>query len=121
MDLPDGQTFPVLLDRVFVYFQLWGDPGEYRLRVRLVRIRTTDDGEEEEVQLGTDGEPREFPLPTARPLAVSGLNYVEEFAYPIGPVPFREPGLYEYQLWADGFDEPVTRERVLAREWKHDE
>lgn len=22
VDLPDGQTFPVLLDRVFVYFQL---------------------------------------------------------------------------------------------------
>jgi hypothetical protein len=107
LDLPDGRTFPVLLDRVFVYFQLWGDPGEYRLRVRLVRIQMTADGEEE-AQLGADGEPREFPIPTARPVAVPGLNYVEEFAYPIGPVPFREAGLYEYQLWADGTDEPIA-------------
>ncbi len=57
-----------------------------------------------------------FPCPTQRPVAISGLKYMEEFAYPIGPVPFREAGLYEYQLWADGFDEPIARERVMARE-----
>lgn len=86
-----------------------------------MRVQTTADGEEEEVQLGTGGEPREFPIPTTRPVAVSGLNYMEELAYPVGPVPFREAGLYEYQLWADGTDDPIARERVLAREWKHDE
>jgi hypothetical protein len=120
-DLPDGQTFPILAEQMWVYFQLWGDVGEYRLRTRLVRIRTTEDDEEEEVQLGPDGEPREFPMPPRRPVLVSGLNYMEEAAYLIGPVPFREAGLYEYQLWADGFDTPIARERVMAREWKHDE
>ncbi len=120
-DLPDGFSFPVRVERVFVYFQLWGDSGEYRVRIRLVKINETPENELEEIQLGPDGVPREFPLPTERPVTISGLNYVEEVACPIGPVPFREAGVYEYQLWVDGIDEPIARERILAREWTNDE
>jgi len=112
---PDGFQFPFRLDRVFVYFQLFGDVGEYRVRIRLVRLLAGDAGDLEEIQLGIDGSPREFEMPTPRPAEISGLNYLDFFTFPIGPVPFREPGLYEYQLWADGFEEPIAREWVLAR------
>lgn len=27
-----------------------------------------------------------------------------------------EAGVYEFQLWADGFDGPIGRERIEARE-----
>jgi len=113
---PEGFSFPFRLDRVFVYFQLWGDPGIYRPRIRLVRVSITDDDEEEEIHLGTAGEPREFPMPPPHLVEITGLNYVDEVAFPIGPVPFREAGLYEFQLWADGVGSPIARERVLARE-----
>lgn len=114
LDLPDGSAYPVRLNRMFVYFQLWGDPGEYQLRVRLVRIETDANNEEVEIQLGENAYPREFPLPRICP--ITGLAYVEEFAYAIGHVPFGVAGIYEYQLWADGIDEPIARERILARE-----
>jgi hypothetical protein len=78
-------------------------------------VRTEDD-EEIEVHLGRNGEPREFPTPGQRSVPVSELEYINEIAFPIGPVPFVEPGTYEFQLWADGYDEPIAVERVLARE-----
>jgi len=111
---PEGYQYPFRLDRVFVYSQLWGDAGEYRLRVRLVKIVTSEDDKEEEMHLGPNGNPREFPMPAQRPAVVTGLEYVEQVAFPIGPVPFREAGLYEFQLWADGIDQPISRERVFA-------
>jgi hypothetical protein len=112
---PEGITFPFRLDRIFIYFQLWGEPGEYRVRVRLVLIHTTGSGEETEMQLGPWGEPREFPMPGQRSIVVTEIEYVQQVTFPISRVPFREPGVYEYQLWVDGIDEPIARERVLAR------
>lgn len=110
----EGMEFPIRLDRVFVYCQLWGDPGEYELRVRLVKLETDGDGEPVEIQVGEFGESREFPMPPGRPAVVSGIEYVDEVAFPIGPVAFPKPGLYEYQIWADGIDSPIVRERVMA-------
>ena len=103
---PEGRSFPVVLDRVFVYVQLWGDPGEYSLRVRLVRVRVSDD-DEEELQLGENDEPREFPLPSARTVELSGLNYVDELGFPIGPVPFRAilRGIEDRKLTNSGYEQ----------------
>lgn len=113
---PPGESrFPFRLDRVFVYCQLFGDPGEYRLRVRLVCLESTEDGDLEETQLGVNGEPREFSMPAGRPAVISGIEYVDELAFPIGPVSFGKPGLYEYQLRVDGLEEPISRERVMVR------
>jgi len=118
---PDGMSFPIRLDRMFVYFQLWGDVNDYRLWIRLVEISMDEFGAVSVVQLGRDGSPREFRPPTNRPFAISGVNFVEEFAFPIGPVPFRYAGLYEFQLWVDGVEEPIGTERILAREYRYDE
>ncbi len=118
---PEGTLFPVRFDRIFVYFQLWGDTGDYHPRIRLVKVESGEDNDVLEVQLGRDGNPREFRPPTTRSFEISGLNFVEEFAFPIRFVPFKESGTYEFQLWVDGLEEPLARERVLAREYKQDE
>lgn len=112
---PEGLDFPFRLERVIVYAQLWGDPGDYRFWIRLVKIETDEYDEEVEVQLGADGMPRQFPIPTQRPFEISGLNFLDELAFPIPAVPFADRGVYEFQLWAEGIDEPVARARVQAR------
>ncbi len=57
-------------------------------------------------------------LPTYRPVTVGDQNRIAEFAFAIGPVPFTYRGLYEFQLWVDGIDQPVGRERIEAyEEW----
>jgi hypothetical protein len=115
---PEGFTFPFRLTRVFVYFQVWGDEGDYRFRIRLVRLVASDenDGEEEEIHLGPNGNPLEYVMLSPRNFEVTGLNYVDEVAFPIGPVRSEVAGLYEYQVWADGIEDAIARERVLARE-----
>lgn len=106
---PEGHGFGYLEPRLFLYVQLFGDPGEYTVRVRLARIETTEDSDVE----GNEGE-----MPEWGPwdVAVTGDSYVESFGIPLVRVPFDGPGVYEFQLWADGFGEPVARERVEARE-----
>jgi hypothetical protein len=73
-----------------------------------VRITATEDGDEVE----EDDEPVEWPH---RGVAIPGDNFAEAFGFPLARVPFVEPGVFEFQLWADGFDEPISRERVEAR------
>ncbi len=115
--VPDSaEGFPYLLERAFAYIQLAGDPGEYLLRIRLVRVEPVGYDEEVEIQLSTDGEPREFAMPTRRPATVAGLVPVEEFAFPMESIPFPVSGTYEFQLWVDGIGHPVGRERIEALE-----
>ena len=111
---PEGMDFPYRVDRLFAYAQLSGDPGEYRLWVRLVRI-SQPRYDEEEVQLGIVGEPADFPMPGTRVFEISGLNFVDEIAFPIFRIEFPHPAVYEFQLWATGGDEPISRTRIQAR------
>lgn len=101
----DGNGFPFRVARLFVYAQLFGTTGDYAIRVHLLRIGTSDEGE-------TVLTRREFG-PMA--IQITGENYVEGFAIPLADVWFAEPGVYEFQLWADGFDDPLAGERVQAR------
>lgn len=102
----DGNGFPSRVPRVFVFAQLFGTPGDYALRVSLLRIGVTDDGEV--VQTRRDFAPKT--------VAVTGESYVECFALAVAGVWFPEPGIYEFRLWVDEFDEPLARERIQARE-----
>ncbi len=114
--LPEEGMFPIRLERVMAYIQLWGDSGEYFLRVRLVKCEHNEDNEEVEIQLGIDGETREYHMSATRPVQVDEFDHVSEFGFPFGPVIFAQPGMYEFQLWIDEVDEPVARYRVMVRE-----
>jgi hypothetical protein len=102
----EGQTFPFAVRRLFLFAQLHGVSDEYIVRVRFVRVLTFDEDEqEEEVRwLG----PWEIALP--------GDNYVECYGFPLYNLPLAAAGVYEFQLWVDGFDEPIARERFEARD-----
>ena len=108
----DGLGYPFRLERMFVYAQLWGEDGEYRAHVRLVKIDSVGYDEEVETQLGGGEAPRILPMPTKRPITITGLNYRAEVAFPIFLVPFPEPGIYECQFWIEGIDHPVGQERI---------
>lgn len=115
LEPPGGSDFPQRVERLFVYTQLWGVPGEYRLRMRLVRIESVGYDDEEEVQLGEDDSPFEFGMPSPRPVEISGLNFLDEVAFPIFAIPIPEVGVYEFQLWVEGSDRPVGSYRIQAR------
>jgi hypothetical protein len=101
------QGFPFRLPRICLFAQLHGTPGDYVLRVRMVRIGL-EDGEAVELDEPVHFGPWEIELP--------GGNYVECYGIPLTDVPFPESGVYEFQLWADGFDRMLMNERVEARE-----
>jgi hypothetical protein len=105
----DRRGFPFRTPLVWLFAQLYGDPGEYTLRVRVVGIEPDEDGEAVEV-----GEPVEFgPWDIEMP---GDGNYVECFGFPLEDVRFPAPGVFEFQLWADGVEGMLYNERVEARE-----
>ena len=104
------ERFPLKVARLFVFAQVFGTPGEYAVFLRLVRIDRNDIGEEVESAVGRDDEPLEFRLP--RPIVVSGLQLVDAFAVPLDNIAFPTPGLYEFQLWGEGGQEPLASERL---------
>jgi hypothetical protein len=104
----DGGGFPFRTPRVWLFAQLYGSPAEYVIRVRMTRIGE-EDGEAVEIGESVEFGPWEIALP-------GDGNYVECVGIPLVNVPFREPGVYEFQLWADGADEMLHNERVEARE-----
>ena len=112
----DRGQFPFRVERLFAYAQLWGEPGEYHLRIRVVRVELEGYDELVEYALGEDGDPLEYRVPRERPYELTGLNYIEEFALAVGPLTFPDAGVCEFQLWANEFEFPVARERVYVRE-----
>lgn len=103
----EGQDYPFRFPRLFLYTQLHGTPGEYTARARYLRIGIDDDGEELEDELGWHG---------PWDIAIPGENYVECFGFPVVGILLPRDGVYEFQLWIDGFEEPLARERIEARE-----
>lgn len=102
----DANGYPFRVPRMFVFAQLFGAPGDYALRVRLLRISATD--EEEIVATRRDFGPKS--------VALTGEDYVECFALALTDVWFSEPSVYEFQLLVNGSEEPLARERIQSRE-----
>ena len=100
---PAGSDERFVEPRLFAYVQLFGTVGEYDARMKLVEVTTDEDGNDVDRELIEWG-------PWLTP--VTGLDLVETHAYKLFNVPFDGPGLYEFQLWLDGFDEPLAAERV---------
>jgi hypothetical protein len=111
--VPDD-GLPVILNRPFVYFQLSGLADDYFPKIRVVQV--VEDGYDGEDQLGDNGEQLEFEMPTERPVELSESYIVREFAFRLDELAFWQVGTYEVQLWIDGFDEPIGRERIRIGE-----
>ena len=103
----DAHGYGFTAPRLFLFAQLHGAPGEYTVRARMVSVESDEGGNE------TEGPPVEF---GPWDILLTGEDFVDSFGIPLVRVPFALPGVYEFQLWADGFDEPLARERVQARE-----
>jgi hypothetical protein len=104
----DGEGFGFDIDRMFLFAQIWGQPDEYTVWIRMTRFVPTEEGGEIET-----GEAVEFP---SRTITLPGENYVECYGFPLVGVPFPGPGVYEFQLWAEGMEDHLYSERVEARE-----
>lgn len=101
---PRGGEFPFRCDtRLFLFAQLFGTPGEYTVRARLVRVIVDDDEP-------TDG--HDYGPWT---IALYGEEFVESFAFPLEWVPFPEPGVYEFQLSVDEVEGWYAAEQVEVR------
>jgi hypothetical protein len=103
---PPGGEMPFYLPRIFFYAQLTGTPGEYTVRIRMVRVTIDDIGEEKETPTEEFG-PWDIP--------VTGDRFAESYGFPLRNVPFNEAGVYEFQLWIDEFEDPLARERIEVR------
>lgn len=100
---PTGSDGQFVEPRLFAYVQLCGTVGEYEARLKLVQVTVDDAGDELERELAEWG-PRLIP--------VTGIDLAESYALELRSVWFDGPGLYEFQFWLDGFDEPLAAERV---------
>lgn len=104
---PKDYGYPFTVAKLFALVQLFGTPGEYTVRIPMTRIVVSDDGDEIEEPV-TEFGPWD--------VLVTGDAFVETFGLALIRVPFREVGVYEFQVWVDGFDAPLARERLQARE-----
>lgn len=94
-----------VLPRLFAYFQIHGDRGEYDIRIKLGHVELDDEGDETITVSAAWG---------PWPCEITGFEFVEARAAELPGVTFDGPGIYEFQLWIDGIDEPIGRERVLV-------
>ncbi len=97
---------PFIESRLFAFVQLFGVPSDYDVWMRLVRIELDEAGEEATVFV-TDWGPWVW--------EITGLELVDSRGFELPRVPFGEPGLYEFQFWAEGLDQPIGWERVEVR------
>lgn len=105
---PLDHQFPFLCtNHFFLFAQLFGTPGEYTVRARLVPITIDVDGEE------VDGDATDY---GPWPIALYGEEFVEGFAFPIHRLPFAAPGVYELRLSIDEIGGWSVGERVEVRE-----
>jgi len=110
---PDGDTLPIHVDRLFTFVQLTGTPGPYTLRALLVRIERVGYDGEDEVPVLRHGRPTQS---GPWDIELFGQEFFEGFAFSMANLRFDEPGVYEFQLHADGYDDPLARERLYVHE-----
>lgn len=97
-----GNSFPLLLPELCVFFQASGDPGDYQVWVDLVPLDGDGEATGEETSWG----------PWI--LLVRDGAYVESRTCPLQNLPFAASGMYEVRLWC-GHD-LLAREELLVWE-----
>lgn len=101
----DDYGYPLCVETLWIYAELYGEPGRYYARALLTRV--DDDGED----VG-----RPVTLFDQRPAVARLGAFVSGVRFRLSHVVFGTPGVYEFRLLLDGFDEPLASERVLLRE-----
>jgi hypothetical protein len=95
----DEFGYPLVVERIVLFAQVWGSRAEHRLTIDLVRLEEND-----EVWVASFG-PRSFP--------VYGNEFVESQKWTLHQVCFPIPGLYEFRLFVDNQDSVSSSERIL--------
>jgi hypothetical protein len=97
---PDAIGFPLCCEVLWVYIELFGEPGRYVVRVELVAL------DEDGGDLGPPVVVRDW-----TPVRVRPEKFVEGVRLQLYQTVFPDPGLYEFRLVLDGFDQPLIVER----------
>lgn len=100
----DDGGYPVLVEDLYVYAQFWGDPGVHDLWIDLTRV---------DVETGDETEVTTFGPFVLR---VTAGRFVETRAWRLRYVPFPRAGLYEFQVRAAGYPDPLVDERISAED-----
>lgn len=95
----DEYGYPLVVERIVIFAQVWGTRAEHSLTIDLIRIEENDD-----VRIATYG-PMTFP--------VYGNEFVENRKWTLHQVGFPIPGLYEFRLFVDGQVEAALSERLF--------
>lgn len=101
----DDYGFPICVETLWLYAELFGEPGRYLAWVGLVPL--DEDGEET------------GPVTVIRwltPVHVRPGKFVTGLRLLLVQVPFEAAGLYEVRIMLDGFDESIVAERVYVME-----
>lgn len=101
----DDLGYPLCMESLMVYVELFGEPGRHLTRVVVVLI---DPSEEvpDQVVATFDWKPARV-----RP----GL-FVDGAKFQLMQIPFDIPGLYEFRFMLDGYEDPLIAERIQLME-----
>ena len=100
----DDIGYPFAFEQIAVFAQLFGDPGEYRVWVEAYLLDENHDNGERVLKQG----------PVS--VRVRPGRFLEGIDIRLREVAFPRPGLYEFVLRRDGFDEALITERLLLKE-----
>lgn len=100
----DEYGYPLIIERLMLFTQIWGERGDYESRVDLFQL---DD------DYGTGQLIRSF---GPRILTIHGNEFVETKGWLLHQVAFPNPGVFEFRLMAMNQPEPVVSERLYLRE-----
>jgi hypothetical protein len=94
--------FPLMLPELFVFFQAFGDAGDYQIWIDLIPVDENGDPVGEEVTYG----------PCV--LVIRETSGLESRGWRLLNLPFAAAGLYEVWLWCG--PDVIAREQLLVRE-----
>ena len=99
-----GFDYPLIVERLMVFAQYWGQRGEHRVRIDLYQVDIEDGNEAFVTTYGNLS------------LAVHGNDFVESRRWLLHQVLFEKHGLYEFRIFLDDEFDPIASERLLLRE-----
>jgi hypothetical protein len=100
----DEYGYPLVVEKLMLFAQVWGDRKDFELRIDLVRLDSDDDSG----QLIQRFENRH--------LTVHGNEFVETKRWILHQVSFPEPRVYEFRLIIPDSTESLASERILLQE-----